>query len=214
VKCSNLSSIDLSLSDSAEEWVLSYATIPETGSYRPANSLMDTFHKLPILGEWKISIALAQPVYPEENRGARLLQWELTFDAMSCASRPRWRKLSNPPTIFSPRRLHTAVAVDNSIFITGGFAMHRLNDLWRYDYDSNTWVELNPTSLSSRGRWPINHGQVSVLGPFGLLAFGGISKSMPQQQGRDLRVMNIFDGDWVSVHTPRNESVRDGYYVE
>ncbi len=184
MKCSDLSSVDISLSDSAGEWVLSHATIPETGSFRPANSLMDTFYKMPILGEWKISIALAQPVYPEkENRDARLLQWELTFDVKSCAtSRPLWRKLSNPPNKFSPRRLHTAVAVDNSIFITGGFAIHRLNDLWRYDYDSNTWVELNPASLSLRGRWPINHGQVSVLGPFGLLAFGGISKSMPRQQ--------------------------------
>jgi len=108
--------------------------------------------------------------------------------------------------------------VDNSIFITGGFAKHRLNDLWRYDYDSNVWVELNHVSSSMRragGPWPMNHGQVSVLGPFGLLAFGGISKSRPQQQGHDLRLMNIFDGDWVSVHIiSRNESnIRDGFHV-
>lgn len=209
-KCQHSSSIDLLFSGDAKDWVLSYANIPETGSFRPANSLMDTFDNIPIHGEWRISIAMAQLEYAEENNGSRLLQWEITFDAKSCApGRPRWKRLPNPPPSFAPRRMHTAVAVDNSIFISGGFADRHLHDLWRFDYDSHTWVELSQVSPSVRGPRAMNHGQVSVLGPFGLLSFGGLSKPRPQQQNHDLQLLNIFGGGWKSVHIPRNESSRD-----
>lgn len=219
-KCHNTSStLDLLLHDGAQEWVLSYATIPEGGgSFRPANSLLDTFKSFPIDGEWMISIAMAPSLrYPEKiHHGAQLLQWKLVFDAKPCTpGRARWKKLLNPPPKFLPRRLHSAIAVDNSIFITGGYAKQLLNDLWRYDYDTDTWVELKYSSSSSfwrrGGPWPINHGQVSVLGPFGLLSFGGISKSRSRHQGRNLRLLNIFDGDWKSVQVPHNESNHDGY---
>ncbi|KAL7531218.1 hypothetical protein ACHAXR_003909, partial [Thalassiosira sp. AJA248-18] len=195
-------SLNLLFSDDATESVLSYASIP-SGTFRPASSLMATFGGLPINGEWKVSIALSQ--YPEEYIG-RVLNWGMRIDAKTCVAHPTWEKLSMPPSSFSRRRHQTAVAVDASIFVAGGFAERRLNDLWRFDYDSNTWTELNS---ADRGQSPLT-GQVSFLGQFGLLAFGGIAKYGPQERGRDLWLLDLFEDDWVPVPIPQNASVNIG----
>ena len=90
-KCQHSSSIDLLFSDDAKDWVLSYANIPETGSFRPANSLMDTFDNIPIHGEWRISIAMAQLEYAEENNGARC--------KIMCSRSSKMEETTQPSTI-------------------------------------------------------------------------------------------------------------------
>lgn len=207
-KCQE-SSLDLLLSDDAEEWVLSYASI-HSGTFRPASSLVATFGGLPIDGEWKLTISMAQPVdYPEEYHG-RLFYWELQIDAKPCAvDRPRWQKLPSPPSDFSPRRLHTAVAVENSIFITGGYATRRLSDMWRFDFDTNTWTDLTDVTGVENGRYLPLYGQATLLGPFGLLAYGGMAKYGTRNQGHDLFLLDLFEGDWVTVPIPQHDSARN-----
>lgn len=217
------SSLHLLFSDNVEESVLSYASIPTSGSFRPASSLMSTFGGLPIDGEWTLSIALSKPIHPEvdhHDHVSYLLNWELEVDVKPCVARAKWEKLqpkmssSSPTSIFSPRRLHTTVAVDDSIFVAGGFAERRLSDLWRFDYDSNTWTELNnhAATMSRVGSktWPMN-GQAASLGPSGLLAFGGIAKYGHLEQGHDLWHLDFFGNeDWVPVPIPQNASAHDG----
>jgi hypothetical protein len=198
------------MSDDADDWVLSHASIPKSGTFRPASSLVATFGGSPVDGEWKISISMARPVYYPEDSHGRLLDWELTIDAKPCAvGRPRWQKMPSPPPGFSPRRLHTAVAVGNSIFITGGFAKRRLNDMWRFDFDTKLWTDLTQHAVVAHGLQLPLYGQASFLGPFGLLTYGGMAKYGTQNQGRDLFLLDLFEGDWVSVPISRRNLARD-----
>ena len=125
--------------DDADDWVLSHASIPKLGTFHPASSLGATFGGLPIDGEWKISISMARPVYYPEESHERLLDCELTINAKPCAvAHPQWQKLPSPPSGFSPRQLHTAMAVGNSIFIFEGFAKRRLHDMWHFNFDTKS----------------------------------------------------------------------------
>ncbi|KAL9182659.1 hypothetical protein ACHAXT_013311 [Thalassiosira profunda] len=188
-------SVDLSFWDGAEESVLSRLSIPTSGVFRPASGLGQAFGGLPINGEWELSISSRQAIHPEEHAG-RLLSWELQVDAKPCVPTPKWEQLPSPPAAFSPRRQHTAIAVDGSIFISGGSAEGRLNDLWRFDVATNEWTELNSAAL--RDQWPLN-GQASHLGPYGLLVYGGLKSHGPLQQGHDIWLWDLSKEDWAHV---------------
>lgn len=151
---------------------------------------------------------IAQAMYQEESHGM-LLNWTLELDAKPCVARPRWEKLAMPPVDFSPRRQHTAVAVDSSIFITGGLSERRLDDLWRFGLESDTWTELK--SDSRRDQLPLN-GQVAYLGNFGVLGYGGLAAHGPRKQGHDLWILDLFESEWMSVPVPQSLNGRDGYF--
>jgi len=75
---------------------------------------------------------------------------------------------------FTPRYHHTAIAVQNDVFIFGGYYKMKLQDTWRFNYRTRTFTKLNSSS-SARQRW---NGQAAVLTPFGIVAFGGIKLDM------------------------------------
>jgi len=195
------SSIELLFTEDAHyDSVLSRASIPTSGTFRPADSLMQTFGGLPVDGDWTLSIGMSQPTYPEVYEGA-LIDWKVIVDVKSCSARPKWQKLASPPSTFEPRRLHTAIAVDNSIFISGGFAQGRLTDLWRFDYDTNTWTELRSQGVA----WPM-YGQAVYIGEFGLLSYGGLAPYGPRTPGEDLWLWDIFEDEWTSLPIAQNET--------
>jgi len=192
------------MSDDADDWVLSHASIPKLGTLRPASSLGATFGGLPIDGEWKISISMARPVYYPEESHKRLLDWELTIGTKPCAvAHPRWQKLPSPPSGFSPRRLHTAVAVGNSIFIFEGFAKHCMNDMWCFNFDTKSWTDL------------IQHGAVDhglrclYMGKHLSLA---LSDSLPMVAWESMVLkirLDLFEGYWVSVPISQQSFAHD-----
>jgi len=108
---------------------------------------------LPINGDWELSISMAQSATNSaaimDNHHGRLLDWELIIDVTPCnVNQPRWTKRQSPPIDFTPLRLHTAVAVGSSIFINGGYsATCRLDDMWRFGFDTNTWTDLTTPVL-------------------------------------------------------------------
>ena len=202
-ECSS-SSVNLVFTDDSHyDSVLSRASTPTSGTFRPADSLMQTFGGLD--GDWKISIGISQPIHPEVYEGT-LNDWKVIVDVKPCSTHPRWEKLASPPLAFEPRRLHTAIAVDNSIFISGGFAQGRLTDMWRFDYDDNSWTELN----SHQGvAWPM-YGQAAYIGEFGLLSYGGLAPHGPRTPGEDLWLWDIFADEWSSLPVAQNDtSVHD-----
>jgi hypothetical protein len=162
--------------------------------------MLNTFEGTPMSGEWKLSVALSKSIHPDEYIIGSLIDWGLRIEAKPCVARPRWEKLPSPPAKFSPRRLHTSIAVDNSIFVTGGLSERRLTDLWRFDLDLNSWTELN--NIVPR-KWSLN-GQACYLGPFGLLSYGGVAKGGVQSGGQDLRLFDLFDESWVHVPIHQN----------
>ena len=199
------SSLNLLFSDDGKESVLSYAGIPADGEFRPASSLMETFSGMPVNGDWRLAIAQSQPTRFEEYHG-KLMHWELLIDTKPCFAKAKWDQLPMPPSTFKPRRLHSAVAVDNSIFIAGGFAERRLNDLWRFDYEFNSWTQLNSAVLQHS--WPLNE-QVALLSPFGVLGYGGIATHGTKHEGYDMWLADVFEDEWSSIHVPHNSSARE-----
>ena len=70
---------------------------------------------------------------------------------------------------FKPRYLHTAVAVDNDVFVIGGYAHGVMAEIWRFNYETRNWVQLNNTLFK-----PKSYGQAATLTPYGMVAIGGI----------------------------------------
>jgi len=145
----------------------------------------------------------------DNRRHGRLLDWELIIDVTPCnVNRPRWTRLPSPPIEFVPRRLHTAVAVGGSIFITGGYSAttRRLDDdMWRFDFDTNTWTDLTTVhdetgvdDSNSHRYLPLYYGQASLLGPWGVLAYGGMTKKYGTRD-RGFLLFDLFRDYWVPV---------------
>ena len=183
------SQFNLLFSDTAEEAVLTHSALPKEGTYRPASSLKALFQGRPVDGEWTLTISTSKSLVDY----AASLQWKLYIQTKSCTPRVKWERLSVPPS-FQPRHGHTAVAIDNSIFISGGFAQRRLNDLWRFDYlSNNTWTKLNTSP--PLGNHPAIHRQAAVLGPWGLLNYGGLKQrngTRPNKVISDLSIQHLF----------------------
>lgn len=156
-----------------------------------------------------------------DNHNGRLLDWELIIDVAPCnVNQPRWTKIPSPPIDFTPRRLHTAVAVGSSIFITGGYsATRRLDDMWRFDFDTNAWTDLTTVhdtgvdNSNSQRYPPLYYGQASLLSPWGVLANGGMNKYGTRNHGHDMFLFDLFQGDWVPVPISSDSDIPHGRYL-
>ena len=197
---------NLLFADNAEEAVLSYSALPKEGAYRPASSLQESFQGLPVDGEWKLTISTSKSIV---NYTESLLDWKLHIQAKSCTPRVKWERISVPQS-FQPRHGHTAVAIDDSVFISGGFNERRLNDVWRFDYSSNTWTNLNTSPL---GNHPAIHRQAAVLGPWGLLNYGGLKQGSKTRsnKGGDMSIQHLFKDERLAV--PLNTNTPQGRYL-
>ena len=186
------SSIDLRLSDGADEWVMDKSRLPTKGTFRPASSLFDTFGGIPFEGNWSVTIAQSERSdWGGKHYNATLVGWELGFVTKPCHPSAKWTKLE-VPTDFKPRQLHTAVAVEDSVFVAGGLSHQHLDDVWRYDIDLSRWVELKSAPSEGKSPW---HGQAGMLTPGGaVIAFGGIGPNERLEPGQDVWTMDPFDG--------------------
>jgi len=72
--------------------------------------------------------------------------------------------------LFTPRYLHSAIAVRDNVYIFGGFAFGDIAETWRFSYSSKTFTRLNGDHYNKA-----KHGRMSVLTPYGIIALGGIS---------------------------------------
>jgi len=206
-ECNNSSQFHLLFSDDAEESVLSRSRLPNKGTYRPASgSLKETFQRLAVDGEWKLTISTSKSsvVNYYTNGSSSLLDWKLHLQTCSCTPRVKWERILSVPSSFQPRYGHTAIAINDSIFIYGGFAQHRLNDLWRFDYLTNSWTSLTAAPEALRNH-PAIQRQQAVLGPWGLLNYGGLKKKKEVQRSSgtqtkgDLSIQHLFQDEWLTV---------------
>ena len=102
----------------------------------------------------------------------------------SCTTRPGvplgsindWNNIS--PTVESrlPRQFQTAANLkDHHMMVYGGTAENlsiALGDTWLYDYESNTWAELHPSTSPSPRLVAASTGMLSSTS---VLLFGGLS---------------------------------------
>ena len=161
---------------------------------------------MPIPVEWAIVIARLQPQHDKMDDSS-LLNWKLFIDVMPCSARAKWRKL---PSNLPARRGHNTVAIDNSIFVSGGYSTGPLNDIWRLDIDSFTWTELK--SSSEQNLWPRN-GQSSILGPFGVLNYGGVEPGGFKEKNHDIMKFDFISKLWTTVPIDVRTSLPDHRYL-
>ena len=91
----------------------------------------------------------------------------------------------------TPRFRHSAVAIENVLYVIGGEGGGQLTDIWRYDKSSDDWLELNADVQT-----PSWYGRQLALTPYGLLGFGG--KVRDAEWGYEGRVWhyNLGTGLW------------------
>lgn len=73
--------------------------------------------------------------------------------------------------VFTPRYLHSAIAIGNDIYVVGGFAHGDIPETWRFNYASRTWIQLHGVHKTK-----MKYGQSAVLTPYGVIAFGGLTE--------------------------------------
>ena len=91
----------------------------------------------------------------------------------------------------TPRFRHSAVAIENILYVIGGEGGGQLTDIWRYHKSSDDWLELNADVQT-----PSWYGRQLALTPYGLLGFGG--KVRDAEWGYEGRVWhyNLGTGLW------------------
>lgn len=188
--------VNLTFSDEAEMSIVDFDFLPvKSESLQPTDSLLNQFTNTKVNGNWTLSI------YDKLSDGitGKLIDWKLKVDVKQCTEGAHWKRLSanncgdndfaskhNTCKIdfsmaengvefdsFTPRYLHTAIAVDNDVFILGGFNGEVLDDAWKFHYHSKSWIQLQ---VAAEGT---NHNfKSTVLSPWGLFSFGRENKSI------------------------------------
>lgn len=82
----------------------------------------------------------------------------------------RHQSIETSRQLFTPRHLHSTIAVRDDVYIFGGFACGNIAETWRFNYLSNTFTRLNGVHSNTQ-----NHGRMSILTPYGIIALGGIA---------------------------------------
>ena len=155
--------------DKAENTLMGYDGDIQ-GTFRPVEPLA-IFKNLPAAGEWTLML------YDREVDGnvGVLESWDVEFTMEKCTPTYSWTNIGSSVTGTGPSKRfeHTAIVVDNSMFVYGGRADEYLYDMFRLDYVAggvgSKWITLAPAPYT-RNRI----GRSSVLTPFQMLDFGGL----------------------------------------
>ena len=110
-----------------------------------------------------------------------------------------WKKLTPANgDIPAPRSYHAMTSVDDKIYVFGGLSYHvRVNDLWCFDVENNTWIKL-PVGNSHP---PVARGGSSLIGLKGssgnhllYLIYGFVGKPLD-----DLYVYDTDKKEWKEI---------------
>lgn len=153
-------------------------------------------HKIILFG------GVQDPLDP--NLESTLLGDTWSFDATTSA----WKLLA-PLNSPSPRGWHSMIydSKNGKTFLFGGNNLiGRLNDLWVFDYDSNTWTELipdkNPSSRSSSAMFYDKTNERIIL-------FGGYG--LNDLLLNDLWAYQFDNNSWFQLFNEDQPSVRYGH---
>ena len=162
-------------------------------TYTPLEEFDNRFNGMLSKGDWTLAI------HDELTDGitGMLHDYSLDLTVDYCKDEATWSKLSNfcdpslhinkglilqcpnehhrhesiemSQELFTPRYLHSTIAVRDDIYIFGGFAFGIVPETWRFNYLSKTFTRLNGVHSNKS-----HHGRMSVLTPYGIIAIGGI----------------------------------------
>lgn len=146
--------------DAAAVDINSCCPSPFSGSFQPVDKLSQ-FLDIPATGQWTLQI------YDKNlnNIEGTLLNWQvseqfmiasllndpshsiqLSFSYSPCTSTYTWAKVNPTNGGPSTRYGSTSVALNNVIYVFGGFSNQRLTDLWAYFINQNSWKQLTPVN--------------------------------------------------------------------
>lgn len=114
----------------------------------------------------------------EDDLSGYMISWSLIMEVSPCSSSASgtWRNLTSLSDILPPARYQAkTLAFDNYIFLFGGKdANHRrLDDLYRYDINTNQWKQLSPISFHIALDTSSSVGSNFLMTSWGLLRYGG-----------------------------------------
>ncbi len=171
------------------------STLPNSGSYVPAENIGSHFEGERVDGIWTLAI---NDKLKDDTIGI-LMNWTLHFEVEHCSVGGTWMELSSSSNscnkafingdldlqecqdnsghhlenasqsgIFTPRHSQTTISVGDDIFILG-MSIDGIKETWRFTYSSKIWTKLH--GLYREKRWV---GQAGVLMPYGVVTFSGL----------------------------------------
>lgn len=116
-----------------------------------------------------------------------------------------WKQLGpeNQGSVPDPRCHHTLVSnsTNENIVLFGGFSfVGRFNDVWRFDPDSELWLELLPTGLAPLPR--CLHTAVHIGSRNEMLMYGGVQGggNASGDYFEDTYVLDLANNEWILVN--------------
>ena len=208
---------NITFSDTATNNILDNSyVLPSSGIFLPAEDLASHFSQQ-VNGEW--TLVIYDNV--NDNIVGMLVDWNIHFEVDYCFEGLQWTKLSNGSNAcetstliegkgtpndcmnvtdksrkkiekFTPRYLHTSVAVKNTIYVMGGYFHGIVKESWRFDYFSKLWTQLHH-SRSEKPHW---YGQYATLTRWGyMVMYGGKRNHFESSYlERNIWLFKISDG--------------------
>lgn len=101
----------------------------------------------------------------------------------------------------APRAGHSAVVVDDAMYIFGGKddENEKLKDLWRFDLNNQNWQQLDSPDNSVAAR----SGHSCCVFNNHLIVFGGIQEITKELD--DTIVFNLKTGKWTQLYSPSKD---------
>ncbi|GMI45850.1 hypothetical protein TrCOL_g12554 [Triparma columacea] len=199
----------------------SYAEAPWTGSYGALETLREKFVGMKVNGEWTLEVYDSEvdgiggtldefKIHFKVKPCVEKFAWTeissrecrqsyssggsgsgLVYEGCGGSNSAIWGGSLSSSAGPTPRFRHSAVAIENVLYVIGGEGGGQLTDIWRYDKSSDNWLELNADVQT-----PSWYGRQLALTPYGLLGFRG--KVRDAEWGYEGRVWhyNLGTGLW------------------
>lgn len=187
------------------------------GIYQP-NGRLAEYIGSSMHGEWTLVV---EDMSPDAYTGL-VHGWSIMFESYPCVPKMRWTQISPVVDATSqipiPRYHAMVLSYQKSLFIYGGRDRldRPLNDLHRYDADTNRWTALSPVNFDFIMRTTAAFGYNLVLSSWGLIKFGGYMRqpfmtttSYNYVGGENVYVCDLLTLKWSRVPLVADKDLRE-----
>ncbi len=213
---------------------------PFTGVFRPYESL-GKFNGSPASGNWTLDVRKLYQyiILPHQSLGSdtfhyfillsqvfipssgdyegELIDWTLSFSTQPCRLMDegvmQWERVEvTGDDIPFPRVWHTAIALEESIFVIGGVGGPGIEtplkqNTFRLDIKTSTWVKLTGDDSYHSTLSLLPQGMNLIISPWGLIGLRG--RRNPLNGGSDTWLLNFVSLQWDKVHTNTSEDLNN-----
>ncbi len=151
---------------------------------------------------------------PSGDFEGELLDWTLDLSIQPCRlmdeGAMQWERVEvTGDDIPSPRAWHTAVALEESIFVIGGVGGSGIEtplkqSMFRLDIKTSSWAKLGGDDDYHSTLNLLPPGMMLLILPWGLFGLGG-GRTIPLKRGSETWLLNFVSLQWDRVYTSTSD---------